>query len=102
VSGARDGVAGRVTHDRQVLAAQRARESFMQEMVPVGRLREAFEASDVSASELARRLGWFKPDSGRVRRALFGLPSRPGGFVRAETAGALAEALGLDPVDVGL
>jgi hypothetical protein len=38
--------------------------------VNVGPLREAFERSGMSTRELALRMGWLKPDNGRVNRSL--------------------------------
>lgn len=82
-------------------------------------LREAFLASGMTATALARHLGWRRPssqrpspkaDEGEVRRVL-GLKAVPcqGGKKRYhvktltyENALAIAGVLGLDPVDVGL
>lgn len=98
--------------------------------IPVEPFRERFLAMEASvprgpgpmpkdaANTVAERLGWFTPDGysdgPRVRRVLGLRPSywngRNGrryppelqGFVTPETALRLCEALGLDPVDVGL
>jgi len=85
--------------------------------VPVGPLREAFERSGLSTNEVARRAGWLRHyvarngrvrkmgDSTRVRRGL-GLVATQGGWVRThltyDEAVALARALDVDPVDVGV
>lgn len=71
--------------------------------VPVTPLREMFEQSGLTASEVARRMGWDSghgADCSRVRRALGlmdditrGKPSRRR-VTDAETAGLLAEAMG--------
>jgi len=78
--------------------------------VPVGPLREAFLTSGISAAELARRLGWTRPDTVRVARQLglrhnhHGHGSRP--YLRETTSHERAleilEALGIDPVDADL
>ena len=78
--------------------------------VSTDRIREAFERSGVSASELALRLGWLRPDSARVSRQLgiafdrngHGSPIRNRGMMSYERALEICEALGIDPVDVGL
>jgi hypothetical protein len=92
--------------------------------VPVAPVREAFEASDVSAYEVALRLGWFHqarhhktacPDSYRVRRALGIAPYPPGRdrrgvpyppkvrtHIAACTASAILGAIGVIPAEVGL
>jgi hypothetical protein len=101
-------------------AAQRGRE------VDLRPLREAFLASRLSADEVARRLGWMRfprrrrggkvygphmiADESRVKRTL-GLrvhkcgrdsKSRLRQSCSYEMALKLAEAIGVDPVDVGL
>jgi len=78
--------------------------------VPVAPLREAFLRSDVSAGELARRLGWTRPDSMRVARQLGLLQSHDGRsrqpYIRETTsyerAVEICLALNIDPADVGL
>lgn len=69
-------------------------------------LREAFLASNRTASDIARSVGWLdrgSPDTSRVRRALGlrddlsgtnGIRSRRR-LIDAETAGLIAEALGM-------
>lgn len=62
---------------------------------------------DFSWGELCRRLGWVqvKPDTSRLKRTLGLSPNSEGKLqesVNYETALLLCEALGLDPVDVGL
>lgn len=76
-------------------------------------LREAFEESPIGMSELTRRMGYlrsgdylspprtFFPDTSRVRRML-GLTKDNQQWLRQSTAKRLANALHLDPVDVGL
>lgn len=85
--------------------------------VPNDKLREAFERSGITAAEVARRMGWVHAstwqradgtkcpdvsDSSRVKRALGIMSDINGRGVRsirnlidAETAGLMAEALGL-------
>lgn len=80
--------------------------------VPNDKLRAAFEASPMTASDVARRMGWTCPprraggrpraDSSRVKRSLGINPNvSPRGTrsysrtIDAETAGLIAEALGL-------
>lgn len=86
--------------------------------VPVAPLRDAFERSGITSIELAKRLGWFtggndpKPDGSRVVRTLGIKPSGKGSkpvtrsledkMVSYDNAVLLADALGLDPVDVGV
>jgi hypothetical protein len=89
--------------------------------VDVTPLREAFEASGLTAYEVADRLGWRsthvrygrvvnRPDPSRVNRALGRKPYNLGrGYghrhrqaVRYETALQLASALGVDPFEIGL
>lgn len=93
----------------------------MSALTPVGPIRDAFlrlaSRNEVTAWDLAYRLGWERvstssgrrvPDVDRVRQSL-GLvkqPSRGQNYVRQsireQTAVAIVEAMGLDPVDVGL
>jgi len=77
--------------------------------VPVAPLRKALLESGVSTSELARRLGWVRPDSSRVARQLgilSNVDSTGRSYVRETTsyerALEICEALGIDPVDVDL
>ena len=84
-------------------------------VIPVEVLQEKFLDSGLTAVELAQRLGWTRDhgrraDGERVRRYL-GLIQQPGGKGRVakykvrmydSTALEIAEALGLDPVDIGL
>jgi hypothetical protein len=87
--------------------------------VPVAPVREAFEASGVSAYEIALRLEWFEyrdkyttpcPDSHRVRRVLGlakyppgrGYPPRARTYMAACTAAAILGAIGVIPAEVGL
>jgi hypothetical protein len=79
--------------------------------VPIAPFRDAFLASGLSYSELARRMGWtlVKPDVQKVRRQL-GLAGsqglvyndKPREFMHYDIAVKLAEALDIDPVEVGL
>lgn len=88
--------------------------------VPVAPLQERFiqlrDRGEITANELALRLGWIRsdtgsPDSTRVRRAL-GLKEclarggdkhrRAQTNVRYETAVLLAEALHMDPHEAGV
>lgn len=100
--------------------------SQTRELVDNTALREAFESSGLTAGDVARRMGWTRrqgktrkdgrragpwmcADISRVKRALGLNPeggSRNGGKMRREidydTALRLAEAIGVDPTDVGL
>lgn len=82
--------------------------------VAVDPLRQAFAASDLSVREVARRAGY---DWSHVNRILTGSPQyvyrvRADGSrkrytsvrhsIAYETATRIAEAMNLDPVDVGL
>lgn len=69
--------------------------------VPAEPFADAFARSGETPSAVAYRLNWLRPnrsraDTSRLRRAL----AQP--HVNTSTALLLAEALGLDPVDVGL
>jgi hypothetical protein len=75
--------------------------------VPVAPLRAAFDASPVTASDVARHLEWWdgrsKADSSRVKRTLginrdssHGYRSRRT-LIDAETAMLIAEAIGISP-----
>lgn len=74
--------------------------------IPNDKVRAAFEASRLTAAQVARRMGWMcapgKADGARVKRALGILPDSYGPGIRstrrlidAETAGLLAEAIGV-------
>jgi hypothetical protein len=96
--------------------------SRISDRVPVAPLREAFVSSKLTSSELCYRLGWvrldrrFSPpreyaDTQRLRRALGLAPNwnaSAHAFVSVATrigydnATRIAEAIGVDPVDVGL
>lgn len=82
--------------------------------IDVAPLRDAFLASGLSFSEVCRRLGWYcarrdrpsgrKPDTARLKRAL-GMQRDRGHFswrIGYDHAARIAEAIGVDPVDVGL
>jgi hypothetical protein len=79
----------------------------MSTRVDVAPLREAFERSGLSATDVALRMGWLKPDCNRVTKALGITPYHMGhGFkpkhrehLRWDTAERLAQAIGMDPVD---
>lgn len=72
-------------------------------------LRRAFETvqreQGVTPNQIAERVGWVKPDGQRVRRSL-GLKiegrGHQGKYLSYENALALARAMGVDPVEVGL
>jgi hypothetical protein len=84
--------------------------------VDLAPLREAFLRSGLTAGDVARTLGWTRTnygrrvnDSGRVKRYLGISPCQGGGQAPRlrercsyKTAVMLAEAIGVDPVDVGL
>lgn len=86
------------------------------DLIDVAPLREAFEASGLTPSTVARRLGWMKysghtdPDVTRLRRALGIAPviaARTGARYTNQRIGydlalLIARALNIDPVDVGL
>jgi hypothetical protein len=84
------------------------------DLVDVAPLREAFEQSGLTLSEVCRRLGWYcpkvnrpslGPDTARLRRAL-GTQHHGRGYVNRrigyDLAARIAEAIGVDPVEVGL
>lgn len=80
-------------------------------LVENDKLRKAFLDSGLSASEVARRIGWYssRPDASRVLRRLGVNPTKRGGqratnstHIQSDAAALITEALGLDPVDVGL
>jgi hypothetical protein len=66
--------------------------------------REAFERSGLTITEVARRLGWTRPDQDRAGKAL-GLHRDHGTYhskLCYSTAMELCKALGVDPIDVGM
>jgi hypothetical protein len=69
-------------------------------------LRDYFLNSGLSATEVARRCNWTKPgNSSRVLRALGVRPYKDdicNKRIKIENALLLAEAMGADPIDVGL
>lgn len=81
-----------------------------QPRIPVGPVREAVERSGVSLRELARRLDWWRPDDLRVARRLGRLTTNSGHgggryyakTIDCETALSIVDAVGADPVDLGL
>jgi hypothetical protein len=99
--------------------AREARGALMVDVVP---LREAFVASGLTGGEVAQRLGWTKPhwrypttarpvgDQSRVKRVLGlrqynpgqGYPSRYRERMTYDMAVRMAEALNVDPFEVGL
>lgn len=82
--------------------------------IPIALLREAFERSGLTPAQVARSLDWYDSrgylDGHRVKRALGICPTGFGrGYgnkrIRSTTynrAVKLAEAIGADPVDLGL
>ena len=80
----------------------------MSTMVPTEVLRRAFADSRLTPGEVARRMGWLRPDSQRVRRYLGLSPQWYQGSpyqartTSYHTAVELVRAMGLDPVDYGL
>ena len=90
----------------------------MRDLVPVAPLREAFQdRPHLSAGDLARNLDWCRsrpgygvriPDRTRVKRALGLMPYRSNGrtlvrkSVSYERAVELAEAMNVDPYEVGI
>jgi hypothetical protein len=84
------------------------------DLVDVAPLREAFERSGLTLSEVCRRLGWYcpkvnrpslGPDTARLRRAL-GTQRHGRGYVNRrigyDLAARIADAIGADPVEVDL
>ena len=72
--------------------------------VPNRRLRRAYLESGMTGREACDRLGWKASEISRVLRSL-GLAPNGGRYnthVLEPTALQLAEAFGLDPVDIGL
>jgi hypothetical protein len=82
------------------------------EEVDVAPLREAFERSGMTASEVAIRLGWFRangdPDGTKVRKKLGIVASYSHGrhyhqrTMSYENGVAFVRALEIAPVDVGV
>jgi hypothetical protein len=81
-----------------------------EERYPVAEIREAVFDSGIPLTQIARELGWLRnrgrqADAARLRRTL-GLEPQPSGYVnrnmRYSTALAIAEAIGVERVDVGL
>lgn len=82
------------------------------DLVRTDAFKKAFLESGLTARELAEELGWYTkphPDGQRVRQALgLVVEHRKGGGskfrerVHKELALQLCEALGVDPIDVGL
>jgi len=80
--------------------------------IDVAPLREAFLRSGRTATEICIWLDWLRPDGGpdtsRLRRALGLLPSTSHGHVTfarsigVDRAALIADALNLDPYEVGL
>jgi hypothetical protein len=79
-------------------------------MVPIELLREAFERSGITRSELARRMGWLQPQAWRVSRALGysvdtnsrGVRKQPREHVTLAMAYRLIEAMNVDPIDIDI
>jgi hypothetical protein len=82
-------------------------------LIDVAPFREAFEASGVTAYQVALRMGWFEGgavDSYRVRQTLGLVPYNPGhgyplrhrAYVTPAIALRLVDAMGLLPAEVGL
>lgn len=87
----------------------------MSDLVDVAPLREAFLRSGLTQGDVARRLGWVDRNGTqgyRVARSLGLLPwytrrngrryVRPVARIQYDRAVALADAIGVSPVDVGL
>ena len=94
----------------------KARMAPMERSVPVDALQEAFRRSEKSAADLARALGMIRPDqesadTSRILR-LLGLrspgfradrkPSPPKRTIDYDMAVRIANALGVDPTEVGV
>lgn len=70
-------------------------------------LRDAFQRSGLSKSELCRRLGWAtlarnRADTSRLDRALGLVQRSRSDAARYDTALAIVQGCGFDPVDYGL
>lgn len=79
--------------------------------VPTVRLREAFEKSGLSKSELAARLGWVRPNIDKLNRALGyrpdsnssgGVRTEPRALMSYELAVKLCEAMNADYFEAGI
>lgn len=88
--------------------------------IDVQMIRDAIDEHGIDHYELAQRLGWYidnryrTPDSTRVKRRLglidvrngrsknIGLAPHKQRFMLTSTAVKMLEAVGLDPVDIGL
>jgi hypothetical protein len=76
--------------------------------IPTDVVREAFERSGLTLSQVAKNLGWVTqvPDVGRVSVMIGRKPDpkykRPHATMRYDSALKLCEAMGYDPVDLGL
>lgn len=79
--------------------------------VPVKPFRDYFLALGISQCELARRMGWMRPNIDKVRRTLGlrpdsnsrdGVRAEPRKLVTYRTAERLMVAMNADPIDVGL
>jgi len=91
-------------YEKRVRAAAKGRAAKTARQVAVAPIREAFLRSGIGPNDLARRLGWMRPDGRRVRRVL-GIEQRYDGqplqqHVEPRIARQIADALGLDPVDL--
>lgn len=105
----RTGHTAMVVHERLVVPGVR-RGTGHRGDVPNGPMRDAYERAGHGATYVAREMGWFKngpdsrPDANRVKRTL-GMTSDRGVKqigMRYSTAVALCNAIGCDPVDVGI
>jgi hypothetical protein len=78
--------------------------------VEVADLQEAFRRTGMTKCELAHRLGWMRPNVDKVNRYLGfrpdsgsrGVRKEPRQRLSYEVALELADAMDVDPVDVGL
>ncbi len=78
--------------------------------VPIDALKKAFERSGMTKVELATKMGWMRPNIDRVNRTLGyrpdsntrGVRRQPRTYVSYAMAVRLCDALGADPVDVGV
>lgn len=95
---------------RPVLSKEASEDKLEASKIDNALLRGVFLALDVPVSEIAFRCGWIKgadgsADTSRVQRALGLMPlsgeTEVCRLVRSDVAAVLAEALGLDPWEVG-